>query len=110
MLAGLVAPRPLYVMENPDFEWLGKVSTYGCMGTAQKQYQALGALNSFGYSQEGGHNHCSFPSGQAAELNAFIGKFLLGNASAGLTSVFRTDQSLNFNIDTWSPWPVPNLV
>ncbi|KAK0728789.1 hypothetical protein B0T26DRAFT_748950 [Lasiosphaeria miniovina] len=110
MLAGLVAPRPLYVMENPDFEWLGKVSTYGCMGAARKQYQALGALNSFGYSQVGGHNHCSFPSGQAAELNAFIGKFLLGNAGAGLTSVFRTDQSLNFNIDTWSPWTVPSLV
>ncbi|KAK3937430.1 hypothetical protein QBC46DRAFT_411121 [Diplogelasinospora grovesii] len=31
MLAALVSPRPLHIMENPDFEWLGKLSTYGCM-------------------------------------------------------------------------------
>lgn len=109
MLAGLVAPRALYVMENPDFEWLGKISTYGCMAVARKQYQALGALDRFGYSQVGGHNHCSFPSAQSAELNAFVGKFLLDNANAGTTSILRTDQNININLDTWSPWSVPNL-
>ncbi|KAK3954763.1 hypothetical protein QBC32DRAFT_368350 [Pseudoneurospora amorphoporcata] len=90
MLASLVAPRGLYVMENPDFEWLGKISTYGCMGAARKNYQALGALEAFGYSQVGGHNHCSFPSAQSSELNA-------------------TDQNLNFNIESWCPWTVPTL-
>ncbi|KAJ9143164.1 4-O-methyl-glucuronoyl methylesterase [Coniochaeta hoffmannii] len=109
MLAALVSPRPIYIMENPDYEWLGKLSTYGCMGAARKQYQALGALDNFGYSQVGGHSHCSFPSAQSAELNAYIGKFLLNNAGAGTTNIFRTDQVLNFNIDTWSPWSVPNL-
>lgn len=29
MLAALVSPRPIYIMENPDYEWLGKISTYG---------------------------------------------------------------------------------
>jgi hypothetical protein len=29
MLAALVSPRPIYIMENPDYEWLGKLSTYG---------------------------------------------------------------------------------
>ena len=110
MLAGLIAPRALYVMENPDFEWLGKVSTYGCMAIARKQYQALGELDRFGYSQVGGHNHCSFPSNtQGAELNAFIGKFLLNNSNAGSTSILRTDQNINLNLDSWSPWAVPNL-
>lgn len=109
MLAALVSPRPIYIMENPDYEWLGKLSTYGCMGAARKQYQALGALNNFGYSQVGGHSHCSFPSAQSAELNAYIGKFLLNNANAGTTNIFRTDQNLNFNIDSWSPWSVPTL-
>ncbi|KAK3686162.1 hypothetical protein B0T22DRAFT_443254 [Podospora appendiculata] len=110
MLAALVSPRPLYVIENTSMEWLGKVSTYACMGAARKQYQALGALDSFGYSQVGGHDHCSFPSSQSAELNAFIGKFLLGNANAGSTNVFRTDQSPAPSLDTWAPWAVPNLV
>lgn len=109
-LAGLVAPRPLYVMENPDYEWLGKISTYGCMGAARKQYQALGSLDTFGYSQVGGHSHCSFPSAQQTELNAFINKFLVGNANAGTTSIFRTDQTYSgFSIDSWSPWTVPTL-
>ncbi|KAF6823287.1 cip2 [Colletotrichum plurivorum] len=109
MLAGLIAPRPVYVMENPDFEWLGTMSTYGCMGGARKQWQALGSLDSFGYSQVGGHGHCSFPGAQQAELSAFINKFLL-RQSAGSTSVFRTDQTYNnFNVDSWSPWTVPKL-
>ena len=62
MLAALVSPRALYVMENTDMEWLGKISTYECMAVARKQYQALGALDRFGYNQVGGHNHCSFLS------------------------------------------------
>ncbi|KAK4097580.1 carbohydrate esterase family 15 protein [Parathielavia hyrcaniae] len=110
LLAGLIAPRALYVMENVDMEWLGKISTYGCMGIARKQWQALGALDRFGYSQVGGNSHCSFPSSQqGAELNAFIGKFLLNNQGAGTTSIFRSTQNHNFNLDSWSPWPVPTL-
>lgn len=110
MLAGLIAPRALYVMENVDMEWLGKVSTYGCMGIARKQWEALGALDSFGYSQVGGNQHCSFPSSQqGGELSAFIGKYLLNNPNAGNTNIFRTTGNHNFNIDSWSPWEVPNL-
>jgi len=110
LLAGLIAPRALYVMENVDMEWLGKVSTYGCMGIARKQWQALGSLDTFGYSQVGGNSHCSFPSSQqGSELNAFIGKFLLKNSNAGNTNIFRTTGNHNFNLDSWSPWAVPTL-
>ncbi|KAK3985720.1 4-O-methyl-glucuronoyl methylesterase [Cladorrhinum sp. PSN332] len=110
LLAGLIAPRPVYIMENVDMEWLGKISTYGCMGIARKQWQALGALDKFGYSQVGGNSHCSFPSSQqSGELNAFIGKYLLNNANAGNTNIFRSTQNHNFNLDNWSPWAVPNL-
>jgi hypothetical protein len=107
MLAGLVAPRGLYIMENPDFEWLGKVSTYGCMAVARKIYQGLGVADRFGYSQVGGHNHCSFPSAQSAELNAFVSRFLL-NRDVN-TGVLRTDQNINLDISAWSPWTVPSL-
>ncbi|KAK4038868.1 hypothetical protein C8A01DRAFT_37194 [Parachaetomium inaequale] len=110
MLAGLIAPRPIYIMENTDMEWLGKVSTYGCMGLARTQWQALGALDRFGYSQVGGNQHCSFPSSQqSSELNAFIGKYLLNNANAGTTNIFRSTGNQNFNLDSWSPWTVPTL-
>ncbi|KAL2175920.1 uncharacterized protein P884DRAFT_261883, partial [Thermothelomyces heterothallicus CBS 202.75] len=110
LLAGLIAPRPVYIMENSDMEWLGKLSTYGCMGIARKQWEALGALDRFGYSQVGGNSHCSFPSSQqGSELNAFIGKFLLNNPNAGNTNIFRSTENPNFNIDSWSPWNVPTL-
>ncbi|KZL87438.1 carbohydrate esterase family 15 protein [Colletotrichum incanum] len=110
MLAGLIAPRAMYVMENPDFEWLGTMSTYGCMGGARKQWQALGSLDTFGYSQIGNHGHCSFPSSQQSELTAFINKFLL-RQSVGTTNIYRTDQTYNnFNVDSWSPWTVPALL
>lgn len=110
-LAGLVAPRPIYIMENVDMEWLGRQSTYGCMGAGRKIYQALGALDKFGYSQVGGNSHCSFPSAkQGSELSAFIGKYLLKNSNAGTTSIFRTEQNLgSFSLDSWCPWTVPTL-
>jgi hypothetical protein len=109
-LAGLVAPRPIYAMENSDMEWLGWTATYGCMGAARKQWEALGALDNFGYSQVGGNQHCSFPSSkQGTELSAFINKFLLKTGS-GTTSIFRTEKNHgSFNLNTWASWTVPTL-
>jgi hypothetical protein len=110
MLAGLVAPRPMYAMENSDMEWLGWTATYGCMGAARKQWEALGALDSFGYSQVGGNSHCSFPSAkQGTELSAFISKFLL-KSGGGTTSIYRTEKNHgSFNLNTWAGWTVPTL-
>ncbi|KAJ2902522.1 4-O-methyl-glucuronoyl methylesterase [Zalerion maritima] len=109
LLAGLVAPRPMYIMENPDFEWLGTMSTYGCMGAGKEVYDALGATDQFGYSQVGGHDHCSFPSSQGSELNAFINRYLLRTSSAA-TGVYRTDQSYSqLNMNDWITWSTPSL-
>lgn len=109
MVAGLIAPRAIYVMENSDMEWLGWTATYGCMGAARKQWEALGALNNFGYSQVGGNSHCSFPSAkQGTELTAYINKFLLNGS--GTTNIFRTERNHgSFNLATWAGWTVPNL-
>ncbi|KAK4447370.1 hypothetical protein QBC34DRAFT_355243 [Podospora aff. communis PSN243] len=108
MLAGMVAPRGLYVIENTDMEWLGKLSTYGCMAAARKIYQGLGVQDRFGYSQVGGNSHCSFNAGQqSSELSAFINRFLLGRSVA--TGVLRAGSGVNLNVDTWTPWTVPSL-
>ncbi|KAI9149017.1 4-O-methyl-glucuronoyl methylesterase [Paramyrothecium foliicola] len=110
LVAGLVAPRPIYVMENSDMEWLGWTATYGCMAAARKQWEALGALDNFGYSQVGGNQHCSFPSAkQGTELSAFINKFLL-KSGGGTTSILRTEKNHgSFNLNTWAGWTVPQL-
>ncbi|KAF2834665.1 carbohydrate esterase family 15 protein [Patellaria atrata CBS 101060] len=109
-LAGLVAPRGLYVIENTSMEWLGATSTYGCMQAGKKIYKALGVPENMGYSQVGGHNHCQFPSAQNSELTAFINKFLLNQSASG-TDLFRTDGSFsNYKESQWSgSWATPNL-
>ncbi|KAL2019006.1 hypothetical protein VTK56DRAFT_10171 [Thermocarpiscus australiensis] len=87
LLAGPIGPRPLYVMENVD------------MGVARQDLDV------------GGNRHCSFPSSQqSGELNSFIGKYLLDNPSAGNTNIFRSTRTYsNSNMDSWSPWAIPNL-
>lgn len=106
-LAGLCAPRGLYVIENTSMEWLGNLSTYGCMKAGTLIYQAMGVPTNMGYSQVGNHNHCAFPSSQQSELNAFINRFLLDQSVA--TNVFRSDGTFTFNQAQWVDWTVPTL-
>ena len=105
-LAGLVAPRGLYSTSNVGFLWLGDFSNYECMTAANKVYQALGVADHQGFSQDGPHDHCSFPNDQVSEINAFFNRFLLGDQVN--TSIFRTVGSWSFNA-SWTPWQVPTL-
>lgn len=107
-LAGMVAPRALFVIENTSMEWLGNMSTFGCMTVAHLIWQGLKIPDSMGFSQVGNHNHCQFPSSQQADLNAFINKFLLDQSTN--TAVMKTDGvNLGFNQADWVDWTVPNL-
>lgn len=105
-LAGLVAPRGLYSTENVGFLWLGDWSNLECMTAANKIYQALGAKENQGFSQDGPHDHCSFPADQESEIAAFFDKFLLGEQAD--TNIFRTVGNWTFD-PKWTPWNVPNL-
>jgi hypothetical protein len=105
-LAGLIAPRGLYSTENVGFLWLGDWSNYQCMTTANKIFQALGVPHNQGFSQDGPHDHCSFPADQESEITAFYDKFLFDQDAD--TSVFRTVGNWSYNA-TWVPWTVPNL-
>jgi hypothetical protein len=107
MLAGLVAPRGLLIIDNSAMVWLGNLSCFGCMKVAQLIYQALGVSDSIAVSQIRHGDHCGFPSSQSPELNAYIGKFLLGQSTNTVMS--RTDGNFNFNQATFVDWTVPNL-
>ncbi|KXH52381.1 Cip2 [Colletotrichum nymphaeae SA-01] len=105
LLAGLVAPRGLYVAEN-DIDWLGPVSTTGCMKAGRLIYQALGVPENMGFSLVGGHNHCSFPSGQNAELTQYINYFLLNSATK--PSILERS-TVNVNVKDYATWSAPTL-
>ncbi|PSK43027.1 hypothetical protein B9Z65_6981 [Elsinoe australis] len=107
LLAGLVVPRGLLVIENTDFVWLGPWSAFGCMTAGRRTYEALGKQDSMGFSQVGGHNHCQFPASQQPELEAFVARFLLGQNVS--TDVFKTDLTEGFDQGKWAPWEIPDL-
>ena len=109
MLAALVAPRALLIIDNTGIDWLGPESVFGCMKTANKIWQALGIPDHMGVSQVGNHAHCAFPSSEQPDLDAFINKFLKGQNTN--TSFVKTDgaNQLGFVDANWIDWTVPTL-
>jgi hypothetical protein len=106
-VAGLVAPRALFIIENTDQEWNGDLSTYTSASAAHLIWEALGVPDRMGFSQVGGHDHCEFPASQLPALTAFVTRFLL-NRSAN-TAVLETDGSFTFDQAAWVDWTVPSL-
>lgn len=107
MLAGLVAPRGLLIIDNTSMVWLGNLASFGCMKVAQEIYKALGVADRMGVSQKGHSDHCGFPSSQQPELTAFINRFLFGQSTNTAYSV--TDGSFNFNQANFVDWTTPSL-
>ena len=104
LLAALVAPRGLIPFEN-DIDWLGPVSTTGCMQAGQLVYEALGIPTHMGYTLVGGHGHCQFPGSQQSALNAYISYFLQG----GTTEPPKVSEGPNVPKADWVDWEVPIL-
>jgi (4-O-methyl)-D-glucuronate---lignin esterase len=107
-IIGLVAPRAILIIEN-DILWLGPQSSWSGANAARMIWQALEVPDMMGYSLTTGHNHCSFPSSQQSEVNAYVQKFLIGGG-AGNTDVMRNDPGVNFNRAMWINWPTDILV
>ncbi|CAJ2499623.1 Uu.00g024760.m01.CDS01 [Anthostomella pinea] len=106
MLAALTAPRGLFVIEN-DIDWLGPVSTTGCMKAGRLIYQGAGVPTNMGFSLVGGHGHCQFPSAQQTDLTTYINYFLLDGATPpGVVEVSSAD----VDMADWAPWMVPTLI
>ncbi|RXW23574.1 hypothetical protein EST38_g2299 [Candolleomyces aberdarensis] len=110
LLAAMIAPRALFVIENTQMDWLGPRSVYGCIRTAAKVFQALNFTDRIGFSQVGGHAHCQFPESQRADLNAYLNKFLLRDLTTN-TAIFRTDSAdqNGYVENTWVNWGIPRL-
>ncbi|CAK7212280.1 carbohydrate-binding module 1 [Sporothrix curviconia] len=104
MLAALAAPRGLFVIEN-DIDWLGPVSTTGCMKAGRLIYKGAGVPNNMGFSLVGGHSHCMFPSAQQADLTTYINHFLLGGPAPDAIE----KSSATVDMTSWVDWTVPTL-
>jgi hypothetical protein len=108
MIEGLCAPRALLVIENSSQVWLGNVSTWTTGNVAHKIWEALGIPDKMGYSSDGTHGHCAFPSAQQPEVTAYVQKFLVGGGT-GDTNVMKCDGGVTYNESQWVNWTVPAL-
>jgi hypothetical protein len=107
MIEGLVAPRALFVIEN-NIDWLGPVSTWNNSMAAHMVWEALSIPDRMGVSLSAAHAHCSFPSQQTADLQAFVRKFLVGTGTDS-TNVLKNELNLSFDKATWVDWDAPAL-
>ncbi|MBO8131911.1 MAG: hypothetical protein H0Z29_10450 [Candidatus Marinimicrobia bacterium] len=104
---GAIAPRPLLVLGNPDFEWLAEEATYVACKATKEIYRALGVPDRFGFSQAGGHDHCALPESQYSEVEAFLDKFLLDINSVN-TDIEKTPYN-DIDLSEWIKWDTPTL-
>ncbi|MFK4268495.1 glucuronyl esterase domain-containing protein [Streptomyces milbemycinicus] len=107
-IVAMVAPRGLFIMENPHIDWLGaKSGSVAALGGAEV-YKALGAGANITYwsdIQDG--NHCAVRSEWKAPLQQNIQKFLLKTGNTPGT--IRISGKKPGNLSEWRTWQTPTL-
>ncbi|MDW6063775.1 hypothetical protein SAZ11_44685 [Streptomyces sp. FXJ1.4098] len=107
-IVAMVAPRGLFIMENPHIDWLGaKSGSVAALGGAEV-YKALGAGANITYwsdIQDG--NHCAVRSEWKTPLQQSIQKFLLKTGNAAGT--IRISSKKPGNLSEWRTWTTPTL-
>lgn len=98
----MVAPRALLVLGNPDYTWLAEESGYVSCRAAHEVWKTFGIPDRFGFSIVANHPHCRLPDSQRPEVEAFVDKFLLDDASV-ITDV-ATHSFPSVNYKQWFTW------
>nr|WP_232839086.1 cellulose binding domain-containing protein [Streptomyces triticisoli] len=107
-IVAMVAPRGLFVMENPHIDWLAARSgSVAALGGAEV-YKALGAGSNLTYwSDVRDGTHCAVRSEWRTPLQQSIQKFLLGTGSG--SGAFRIAAGKSGNLSAWRDWQTPAL-
>ena len=102
-LMAMVAPRALFVIGNPDYVWMADESGYTSCEAAKRVWENFGIEDRFGYSFVRDPNHCfPFNADHRPRVEAFVDKFLLGNAAANTDIAVHT---FDYVIPTyWTEW------
>lgn len=107
-VVGMIAPRGLFLMENPHVDWLGARSGSVAALAGAEIYQALGAKDNISYwsdVQDG--THCASRSEWQEPLQRHIEKFLLKTGDT--PGVFEISGAKQGNLDEWRDWETPTL-
>lgn len=107
-IVGMVAPRGLFLMENPHIDWLAARSgSVAALGGAEV-YKALGAGANITYwSDVADGTHCAVRTEWRTPLQQNLQKFLLKTGSAAGT--IRISSLKSGNLADWRDWTTPTL-
>jgi hypothetical protein len=105
-LVAMVAPRAIITVANTGIDRLGSEAGYVSMKAATEVYKALGVPDRIGFTQAAASAHCSFPSSQTADVQAFVDKFLAAMPAAN-TNVAKSPYSTS--LTRWITWTTPQL-
>ncbi|MEV4414676.1 cellulose binding domain-containing protein [Catellatospora sp. NPDC049609] len=107
-IIGMVAPRGLFLMENPRIDWLAARSgSVAALGGAEI-YKALGAGANITYwSDVADGTHCAVRSEWRTPLQQHLQKFLLKTGNAAGT--IRISSLKSGNLADWRDWTTPTL-
>ncbi|GAA1656670.1 glucuronyl esterase domain-containing protein [Catellatospora bangladeshensis] len=108
-IVGMIAPRGLFLMENPRIDWLAARSgSVAALGGAEI-YKALGAGSNLTYwSDVADGTHCAVRSEWRTPLQQNLQKFLLKTGSAA--GVIRISSLKSGNLADWRDWTTPTLL
>jgi hypothetical protein len=107
-MVGMIAPRGLFIMENPHIDWLGARSgSVAALGGAEV-YKALGAGNNISYvSDVADGTHCATRPEWQAPVAQSIKAFLENTGTP--PAVFRISSLKQGNLAQWRTWTTPTL-
>lgn len=77
-LMALVAPRPLLILGDPDYEWMADESGYISSMAALEVWKAMGVEDRFGFDFSPDHPHCFATESQCEAVARFLDRFFRG--------------------------------
>ncbi|MFC0527768.1 glucuronyl esterase domain-containing protein [Phytohabitans kaempferiae] len=104
----MIAPRGLFLMENPHIDWLAARSGSVAALAGAEVYRALDATNNITYwSDVTDGNHCATRNEWRTPMQQYIQKFL--NNTGNPTGAMRISSRKQGNLAEWRDWQTPTL-
>jgi GH35 family endo-1,4-beta-xylanase len=108
-IIALVAPRGLYIMDNPHIANLGPKSAHAAALAGAEVYKALGVGDSISYhSNVASGSHCEVRPEHKALLQANIRRFL--KKESATTGGINAHSKATSRLSDWVDWTTPTLI